>query len=81
MAVTTVNGWLVPGWLLAFNDEAKSAVLAGMDDRCPPYLIEQFQNGHRPCDEPPGLEERAYLMWRFCGGEPIPPKPVTADDL
>ncbi len=76
-----INGWTVPAWLRGMNDEAKSAVLAGFDNRCPEFFIRQFQKGHVPMDEPPGLEERAYLMWRFCGGEVVPPKPVTADDL
>lgn len=67
--------------MLALNDEAQSAVLAGFDDRCPPFLIAEFRKGRVPMDEPPGLEERAYVLWKVCGGEVDPPRVVTADDL
>jgi hypothetical protein len=76
-----INGWTVPSWMHSLNKEARSAVLAGFDDRCPEFMIRDFEKGEVPMDEPPGLTERAYMLWKFCGGEVIPPKPVTADDL
>jgi hypothetical protein len=76
-----IGPFTVPSWMHSLNEEARSAVLAGFDDRCPSFLMRRFEQGHEPCDEPPGMEERAWLLWKFCGGEIIPPKPVTADDL
>lgn len=79
--VDKVNGWTVPDWMKKFSEEKKVAILNGDDDRCPEYFVKQFEAGHVPADEPPGLEERAYMMWRVAGGQIVPPKPVTADDL
>lgn len=81
--VMMVNGYPVPDWMLiiAKVQPEREAVLRGDDSRCPEWFVARFEDGHIPTDEPPGLEERAYMLWKVCGGQVVPPKPVTADDL
>ena len=67
--------------MLALCNEAKSAILAGFDDRCPKWMVDDFERGEVAMDEPPGFTERAYLLWLAAGGTVIAPKPVTMDDL
>jgi hypothetical protein len=71
---------VVPKWLSDFTAEERAAVLRGDDSRCPLFLVNEFRKGYAPGDEPPGLEERAYLVWLYCGGKVDPVKPVYAED-
>lgn len=47
----------------------------------PDWLQRQYERGYHPMDEPPGFEEMYYHKWKELGGQVIPPKPVTVDDL
>lgn len=78
-----VNGYAVPDWILtiAKDQPSRAVVLIGGDDRCPEWFVKRFEAGEVPMDDPPGLEERAYMLWKACGGEVKEAKPVTMDDL
>lgn len=41
------------------------------------YLRPEFEAGHVPCDEPPGIEEREYQKWLADGGA-VKSKPLAA---
>lgn len=47
----------------------------------PKWLVADFEAGYVPMDEPPGLEEAAYKLWKEAGGEvthPVSSEVVTA---
>ena len=44
-------------------------------EEVPKSVIEQFEQGYVPMDEPPGLEEIAYRLWKQAGGT-VKTKPV-----
>lgn len=48
------------------------AIRLGYHPFVPFFLVREFESGSVPCDEPPGMTERAYAYWLAAGGEVRP---------
>ena len=42
----------------------------------PAGLVGEFEGGHHPIDEPPGLEEKYFRLWKRFGGDVVKPDAI-----